>query len=601
MRYDITSRLARALVGAALGCGLATAWAAPTPPARGLTMEVVASGAPLALNRPGALHDRRQRPLAVTRLDLLLSDFRLRRADGRWTEPGDWHGFFRADAPARREVLPPIPPGSYVAAQFTVGVSPAANHADPNRLPPDHPLHPVVNGLHWGWTGGYVFLAVEGHWPVEPASAGETAGFSYHLGGNDNRVTVELPVRLALGATGDLRLRLDATQLLRGIDIARDGESTHSRRPDAPVRALKRALGGAFSIRAAAGDAARPGAPSTAATARAAAPAAGAAYPLVWPSHFPRPELPPDNPLTVDGVALGARLFVDRRLSRDGIISCASCHDPAAAFADPGRAVSTGVDGRRGRRNAMPLFNLAWVDNLFWDGRVRGLRHQVLHPIEDPDEMGETLPRVVARLAADRSMAEAFQRAFGAPPSAQRIGLALEQYLLTQLSHDSPFDRFGKGAQALTAQERRGLELFLTEHDPAQGLFGADCFHCHGGPLFTNQRFANNGLPVRAGDTGREAVTRDSADRHKFRTPSLRNVAVTAPYMHDGRFRTLEEVVEHYDRGVQRTPTLDPNLAKHPRAGLGLSAEDKAALVAFLRTLTDPAFAAPRARGAAAR
>ena len=141
-----------------------------------------------------------------------------------------------------------------------------------------------------------------------------------------------------------------------------------------------------------------------------------------------------------------------------------------------------------------------------------------------------------------------------------------------------------------TAQEKRGFELFVTEHDPKRGLLGADCFHCHGGMLFTNHRFANNGLEYKVEDFGRFEVTGKEMDRGAFKVPTLRNVAVTAPYMHDGRFKTLEEVVDHYDHGIHRSPSLDPNIAKHPPEGLGLSAEDKAALVAFLRTLTDPRF-----------
>ncbi len=146
----------------------------------------------------------------------------------------------------------------------------------------------------------------------------------------------------------------------------------------------------------------------------------------------------------------------------------------------------------------------------------------------------------------------------------------------------------------LTVQEQRGLELFVTEHDPARGLRGADCFHCHGGNLFSNHQFMNNGLKERAGDLGRLEVTKSAADRGKFKVPSLRNIALTAPYMHDGRFATLAEVVAHYNGPLHRSATLDPNLAKHPVAGLNLSAEDQAALVAFLKTLTDEQFVQPQ-------
>ena len=168
-----------------------------------------------------------------------------------------------------------------------------------------------------------------------------------------------------------------------------------------------------------------------------------------------------------------------------------------------------------------------------------------------------------------------FTAAFGSPEiTAEKISLALENYLLTLTSFDAKFDRVLRGEEKFTAEEQRGFELFSTEYDPRRGQFGADCFHCHGGPLFQSQAFANNGLDAAFADLGREKVTGKAADRGKFAVPSLRNVALTAPYMHDGRFRTLEEVVEHYATGVQRSPTLDPNLAKHPDGGVPLSAAE---------------------------
>lgn len=558
-------------------------------------VQVTAAGRPLAMNRPGQITDLRGRKLAVTRLDLLLSSLSLQRPDGTWTDPAGWHGYFRAEQPARQQPATGLAPGSYVAARFAVGVSPKANHADPNRLGPDDPLHPVVNGLHWGWTGGYIFMALEGHWPFDHSPTGDTGGYSYHLAGDENLVTVTLPGRLHVQPGTVLKLRLDATRLLAGVDIARDGESTHSRQQDAAVRSLKTALRGAFTIKAVAA----PAPVDPAAPVRTGRPATATPYPWSVGAHMPSVALPADNTPTVDGVALGKLLFHDTRLSRDGTVSCASCHDPAHAFADPGKAVSTGVGGRQGTRNAMPLFNLAWAPSLFWDGRAPTLRRQVAGPIEHPLEMAETLPHVAAKLGADSDMTARFKRALGGPVTPGRIALALEQYMLTLVSQDSKFDRVMKGAAQFTPGEKRGFELFLTEHDPRLGLRGADCFHCHGGALFTNNQLMNNGLALRGGDTGREQVSGQPADRGRFRTPSLRNVAVTGPYMHDGRFRTLEEVIEHYDHGVVRHPTLDPNLAKHPPEGLKLSAEDKAALVAFLKTLTDPAFAPPAASGPA--
>jgi cytochrome c peroxidase len=239
----------------------------------------------------------------------------------------------------------------------------------------------------------------------------------------------------------------------------------------------------------------------------------------------------------------------------------------------------------------MPLANLAWASAFFWDGRAKSLREQVLLPIQDAHEMNETLDRVVVKLRDDREYPAQFKAAFGAAEiSPDRMALALEQFLLTLVTQESKFDRAARKLDQLTPQEQRGLQLFVTEYDPARGLRGADCFHCHGGNLFSNGQFMNNGLEERDGDLGRMEATRLETDRGKFKVPTLRNVALTAPYMHDGRFGTLEEVVEHYNGRLHRSRTLDPNLAKHPEAGLGLSADDKAALVAFLKTLTDEHF-----------
>lgn len=312
-------------------------------------------------------------------------------------------------------------------------------------------------------------------------------------------------------------------------------------------------------------------------------------YSFTLRATLPPPPFPKDNPLTNEGVALGERLFFEKDLSRDSTISCAKCHDPGAAFSDPGKAVSHGVDRREGRRNTQALFNLAWRQDFFWDGRAKTLREQVLHPIQDPLEMDFDPGDAVERLAADPSYALAFQRAFGKAPSVETMALALEQFLLVQISQDAKVDRFAQGEPVLTAQERRGMELFFAEYDPARGKLGADCFHCHGNALLTNERYANNGLDERGKDPGRYEVTRKEHDRGRFKVPSLRNVAVTAPYMHDGRFRTLEEVVEHYASGVKPSLTLDPNLSKH-NGNLQLTASDKAALVAFLRALTDEPF-----------
>ncbi len=240
----------------------------------------------------------------------------------------------------------------------------------------------------------------------------------------------------------------------------------------------------------------------------------------------------------------------------------------------------------------MPLFNLAWKSKYFWDGRARSLREQALMPIQDHVEMDESLDNIVQKLKADAHYPQRFQAAFGSGSiSAETIGLALESFLLVQTSHDSKFDRSLLGEETLSAEEQRGMELFFTEYDPRREQFGADCFHCHGGAHFTSFGFANNGLDNDPKDPGRFRVTQSMTDMGTFAIPSLRNVQLTAPYMHDGRFQTLEAVVQHYTSGVKRPEALDPNLAKHPNGGVPLSGADQRALVAFLCTLTDPKFA----------
>jgi cytochrome c peroxidase len=290
---------------------------------------------------------------------------------------------------------------------------------------------------------------------------------------------------------------------------------------------------------------------------------------------------------------LGRTLFFDKQLSGNNQQSCADCHLPAKAFTD-GLPKSRGAEGNFAARNAMPLFNLAWKTSFFWDGRAASLRQQVLEPIQNPVEMHQTLTNLVAKLQGSKctnNYPTLFNAAFGTPEiTSQKLALALEDFLLTLTSFDSKFDRALRGEVELTPEEQRGFELFSTEYDPRREQFGADCFHCHGGPLFQSQSFANNGLDAKPSDPGRSKITGKDADLGKFSVPSLRNVALTAPYMHDGRFDTLEEVIEHYTKGVKRSPTLDPNLAKHPDGGVPLKETDKRALIAFLKTLTDGKF-----------
>lgn len=298
-----------------------------------------------------------------------------------------------------------------------------------------------------------------------------------------------------------------------------------------------------------------------------------------------------DNPLTEQGVALGRLLFYENLLSRDNSIACASCHVQANGFSDT-NTLSFGVDGSLGKRQAMSIFNLAWHTNeFFWDGRAHLLRDQALMPIQDPLEMKETLDGVISKLEVSDIYPDQFIRAFGDNEiTAERISLALEQFMKSIVSNRSNYDRSLEGTYTLTASEKRGKDLFFTEYNPAfPDISGADCAHCHGGSNFDNKQYFNNGLDKEADQTdiGREAVTNDPKDRAKFKVPSLRNVALTSPYMHDGRFKTLIDVIDHYDHGIQKSPTLNGALDYTTQTGLMLSEQDKQDLIAFLNTLTD--------------
>ena len=305
-------------------------------------------------------------------------------------------------------------------------------------------------------------------------------------------------------------------------------------------------------------------------------------YELTVPAGFPAPTIPPDNLLTIEGIALGKRLFADPILSVDSTIACASCHLPAHAFSDP-RPFSQGVGGVTSR-NSMPLFNVLWSSSFFWDGRAASLEDQALEPVQRPVEMGEDWDRVVAKLERHAEYPALFARAFGdAPINRQLVVQAIAQFERTLISADSKYDRWLAGQATFAPEEERGFLLFHTE--------AGDCFHCHGAPLFTDNEFHNNGLDLDPPDAGLAALTGKRLDRGKFKTPTLRNVEYTAPYMHDGRFQTLEEVVEHYDSGFHRTVLTDPLLLVRPT--LDLAPADKRALVAFLKTLSDPQLQAP--------
>jgi len=282
--------------------------------------------------------------------------------------------------------------------------------------------------------------------------------------------------------------------------------------------------------------------------------------------------VPEGNPLSRARVALGERLFFDPRLSADRSVSCASCHLPAHAFSDTVDR-SLGAYGHVSRRNAPSLLNAAYRRTYFWDGRAPSLEEQVLQPIQDSQEMDLSLDELERRMREHSADRKAFRHAFGALPTRENVALALASYVRTLRSGAAPIDRFRNGdTTALGPQARRGYQLFIGK---------AGCTHCHLGPLLTDDDFHNTGVAAESDDVGRFGVTRTETDRGRFRTPSLRNVSRTAPYMHDGTIRTLQLVIEFYAAGGRPTPHLDPLVRP-----ISLTADEKRSLIAFLESLS---------------
>ena len=312
-------------------------------------------------------------------------------------------------------------------------------------------------------------------------------------------------------------------------------------------------------------------------------------YVLDIPEGLPPMDMfiPADNPMTVEGVALGRRLFYDPILSGDNTQACANCHAQEDGFSDM-RPFSEGIDGSLGNRNAMALINLGWNQfGFFWDGREATLESQALKPVTNLIEMNTTWPAVEAKLNASSEYRELFKNAYDVDYiDSLHVAKAIAQFERTLISGNSKFDKYyNQQAIQLSDQELRGLVLYTTEQ--------ADCFHCHGlGGLMADNRFHNNGLGTDfSADEGRFLVTGNEADKGKFRTPTLRNIELTAPYMHDSRFFTLEQVVEHYSEHVVASSTLDPLMELVGIGGAQLTQSEKDDLVAFLKTFTDTEFA----------
>lgn len=301
------------------------------------------------------------------------------------------------------------------------------------------------------------------------------------------------------------------------------------------------------------------------------------------PKNFPFPNLPADNPLTEEGIKLGKKLFYDPILSGNNTLSCADCHLQVNSFSDPNQ-FSIGIEGLQGTMNSSTIVNAAWNTSNFWDGRAISLEEQAFGPVTSFVELHSPSWQDVSRkIMANPEYRRLFKEAFNADIiDSLHVVRALAQFERILISADSKFDKFLDYRASLTPSELRGKEIFNTEK--------GDCFHCHSYPLFTSNSFHNNGLdPENEMDNGRFNVTADINDKGKFKSPTLRNIELTAPYMHDGRFQTLEEVINHYNFGGHNSSTIDP-LMKKVGIGLGLSPQNKVDLINFLKTLTDTSF-----------
>lgn len=300
---------------------------------------------------------------------------------------------------------------------------------------------------------------------------------------------------------------------------------------------------------------------------------------LVIPKGWPGPTYDESqNILSKKGIALGRKLFFDPILSADSTISCASCHSPYNSFAHTDHALSHGIHDSIGRRNAPALINLAWQQSFMHDGAIHQLDMVPLAPISHPSEMGSDMPSTVQRLRHQSSYKSLFNSAFGTPAiTGERTLKAISQFLLTLISANAKYDRVMRGEETYTVQEENGYRIFKIH-----------CASCHTEPLFTNGKFYNTGLPADSflKDYGRMSISGHSQDSLAFKVPTLRNIAYTYPYMHDGRFKTLSQVIRHYTHGIQHAP----NLAEALKNPICLTDDEKVDLTAFLKTLSDTQF-----------
>ncbi|MBT2621843.1 cytochrome c peroxidase [Chryseobacterium sp. ISL-6] len=307
------------------------------------------------------------------------------------------------------------------------------------------------------------------------------------------------------------------------------------------------------------------------------------AYALQFPAYFPEMSFDQaGNPVTRNGVELGRKLFYEGRLSRNNTISCGFCHIQENAFTHHGHNVSHGVDDRIGIRNAPPIQNMAFLKRYMWDGVIHNLNEQPIIPITDANEMDSSMPEVISKLNLDDKYKKLFKAAYGDENiTGERVLKALSQFMVTMISADSKYDRYKQGKETLTSAESQGMALFQQK-----------CASCHSGELFTDESFRNTGMyyNTQFKDAGRYRVTSDQVDWMKFRVPGLRNVEYTAPYMHDGRFYTLDAVLNFYSDNVEDNPNLDPQLKQNGHIGIAINSTEKQSIIAFLKTLSDKNF-----------
>jgi cytochrome c peroxidase len=302
------------------------------------------------------------------------------------------------------------------------------------------------------------------------------------------------------------------------------------------------------------------------------------------PSNFP--ELTYDvtaNPPTEKGFELGKKLFYDGKLSSDGVVSCGFCHIQDFSFTHHTHIVSHGVNGAIGTRNAQPLQNMAFMKDFTWDGAAEYLDEQPIIPITAEVEMNESFSNIIAKLKADEVYVELFKEAFeNDEVNTDNMLKAISQFLVMMVSAESKYDKV----------ERNEGAVFTEEELAGKAVFDQKCASCHAGTLFTDQSYRNNGLPLDAeyNDIGRERVTGLAEDHRKFKVPSLRNIEITYPYMHDGRFATLKDVLDFYDEGIEVSETLDPLLQQENQVGIPLTEEEKEQLITYFKTLTDTNF-----------